>query len=105
MPDKEDNPLSVTVIKQTVSPNDTYAHAVSVAPVKAKGEGKLSYGKVSGNKVLSIDPETGKVMVVKDAKPGTYTMKVEVEADGDGQFESGTKIVAIAVTIGLSRQG
>ena len=51
-----------------------------------KGQGTLTYTKVSGNKKITINQKTGKVTVKKGLKKGTYKVKVKVEAAGNDTY-------------------
>ena len=58
-------------------------------------KGKLSYklvaakkGKKSFKKMFRISKKTGKVVVKKGLKRGTYRVKVKVKAAGDAQYNA-----------------
>ncbi len=53
----------------------------------SKAKGKVTYSKESGNKKIKINENTGKVTVKKGLKKGTYKVKVEVQADGNNNYE------------------
>ena len=48
-----------------------------------KGQGQLSYAKVSGNSKILINKTTGNITVKKKLKKKTYTVKVKVMASGN----------------------
>ena len=48
-----------------------------------KGQGQLSYAKVSGDSKIIINKTTGKITVKKKLKKKTYTVKVKVMASGN----------------------
>ena len=53
-----------------------------------KGQGKMTYTKVSGNKKITINKTTGKVTAKKGLKKGTYKVKVKVKAAGNTNYKS-----------------
>lgn len=48
-----------------------------------KGQGQLTYAKVSGNSKILINKTTGAITVKKKLKKKTYTVKVKVQASGN----------------------
>ena len=71
-----------------------------VIKVTKKGQGKLTYKKVSGNKGITINKKTGKVTVKKGLKKGTYKVKVKVRAAGNKNYKaSAWKMVKITIKI------
>ena len=65
-----------------------------------KGQGKLTYSKVSGNQQIAIDKTTGKVTVKKGLKKGTYQVKAKVKAAGNANFKaSAWKTVTFTVRV------
>ena len=65
-----------------------------------KGQGKLTYTKVSGKKKITINATTGKVTVKKKLKKGTYKVKVRVQAAGDSNYEkSAVKEVTFKIKV------
>ncbi len=59
-----------------------------VIKVVKKGQGKMSYVKASGNKLITINKKTGNVTVKKGLKKGTYKVKVKVKAAGNTNFKA-----------------
>ena len=59
-----------------------------VIRITNKGQGKLTYAKVSGNKKITINKKTGKVTIKKKLKKGTYKVKVKVKAAGDKNYKA-----------------
>ena len=71
-----------------------------VIRVVRKGQGKLTYKKVSGNKKITISKKTGKVTVKKKLKKGTYKVKVRVRAAGSANYRpSAWKTVTIRIKV------
>ena len=97
------NTLSVTGKKANVSykklskKNGKLALS-KVIKVTNKGQGKLTYTKVGGNKKIVISKK-GKVTVKKGLKKGTYKVKVNVTAAGNSYTNSVTKTVTFKVIV------
>lgn len=71
-----------------------------VLTFKNKGQGKLSYKKVSGNKKITINATTGKVTVKKGLKKNTYKVKVKIKAAGNKNYKaSAWKTVTFKVKV------
>ena len=71
-----------------------------VIKVTNKGQGTISYAKVSGNKKITINKKTGKVTVKKGLKKGTYKVKVKVKAAGNTNYKaSAWKNVTFKITV------
>lgn len=65
-----------------------------------KGQGTLTYVKVTGNKKISINKKNGKVTVKKGLKKGTYKVKVKVKAAGNANYKaSAYKTVTFVIKI------
>lgn len=65
-----------------------------------KGQGKLTYAKVSGNSKILINKTTGAITVKKKLKKKTYTVKVKVMASGnDSCNPSGWKTVTFKIKV------
>ena len=65
-----------------------------------KGQGQLTYAKVSGNSKILINKTTGAITVKKKLKKKTYTVKVKVQASGDESCNpSGWKTVTFKIKV------
>lgn len=64
-----------------------------------KGQGTITYTKVSGNKKITINKKTGKVTVKKGLKKGTYKIKIKVRAAGNAKYKALTKTVIIKIKV------
>ena len=65
-----------------------------------KGQGQLTYAKVSGNSKILINKTTGAITVKKKLKKKTYTVKVKVMASGDNSCNpSGWKTVTFKIKV------
>lgn len=102
---KAANPLTVKAktVKVKFSAVKKKAQALAVSKVvtfSKKGQGTLSYAKVSGNKKITINKKTGKVTVAKGLKKGTYSVKVKVKAAGNANYKaSAYKTVTFKIVI------
>ena len=90
---KAANPLAVKAktVKVKFSAVKKKAQNLAVSKVitfSKKGQGTLSYAKVSGNKKITINKKTGKVTVAKGLKKGTYSVKVKVKAGGNANYKA-----------------
>ena len=103
---KAKNPLAVkgrtAAVKYAKLKNKTQQLSVSkVMKFSAKGKGKMSYVKTSGNKKITINKKNGKVTVGKGLKKGTYKVKVKVKAAGNANYKaSAAKTVTFKIKIG-----
>ena len=64
-----------------------------------KGQGKITYSKVSGNKKITINKKTGKVKVKKGLKKGTYRVKLKMKAAGNKNYKSLKKTVTVKIVV------
>ena len=64
-----------------------------------KGQGSISYKKVSGNSKITINKKNGKVTVKKGLKKGTYKVKVKVTAKGNATYIKATKNVTVTIKV------
>ena len=97
------NPLKVkgkTVkIKEKQIKKKAKALGVSkVIKTVKKGQGKVTYKKLSGNKKITV-AKTGKVTVKKGLKKGTYKVKVSVKAAGNDKYNPITKKVTFTIKV------
>ena len=102
---QDDNPLAVKGKTATVKYKKLRkkSQTLSVSKVLAftrKGQGKLTYAKVSGNKKIKINKTTGKITVKKKLKKKTYKVKIKVKAAGNDQYKpSGWKTVTFKIKV------
>ena len=94
---KSDNTLSVkgktaTVKYKKLRKKKQTLTAGKVISFTNRGQGTLTYVKVSGNKKISINSKTGAVTIKKKGlkKKKTYTVKVRVMAAGDSNYNAST---------------
>ncbi len=65
-----------------------------------KGQGQLTYAKVSGNSKILINKTTGNITVKKKLKKKTYTVTVKVMASGNENCNpSGWKTVTFKIKV------
>lgn len=102
---KAGNPLTIKAKTATVKYTAVKKKAQTLAVGKVitftkKGQGKLTYTKVSGNKKIVINKTTGKVTVKKGLKKGTYKVKVKIKATGNANYKaSAWKTVTFKVKV------
>lgn len=93
------------VIKvKTTSATVKYANLKKKAQTAALGasvnsKGTLSYQKVSGSSVVTVNAKTGVLSVRKGAKKGTYKVTVRVKAAAKGNYNAGTKNVTVTIRV------
>ena len=64
-----------------------------------KGQGTLTFSKVSGKKQFSVNKKTGKITVKKGLKKKTYTVKVKIAASGRTVFAATTRTVTLKIKV------
>ena len=102
---KAANPLTIKAKTATVKYSAVKNKAQTLVVGKVitftkKGQGKLTYTWVSGNKSITINKTTGKVTVKKGLKKGTYNVKVKVKAAGNANYKaSAWKTVTFKVVV------
>ena len=65
---------------------------------KNKGQGKLTYAKVSGNKKISIK-SNGTITIKKGLKKKTYKVVVKVNAAGRSIYSATSRTVTVKVKV------
>ena len=99
------NPLSVksktaTVKYKKLRRKKQIVSVTKVISFTKKGQGKLTYAKVSGNKKITINKSTGKITIKKGLRKKTYKVKVKVRAAGNNLYKpSGWKTVTIKIKV------
>lgn len=102
---KAANPLKVSARMATVEYSKVKSANQKLAVSKVlsfakKGQGTMSYTKVSGSKKITINKSTGKVAIKKGLKKGTYEVTVKVKAAGNTNYkESAVKKVTFWIRI------
>lgn len=79
---------TVTVKYKKLKKKAQKLKVAKVIKVTNKGQGKLSYARVSGNKKITINKKTGKVTIKKNLNKGTYKVTVKVKAAGDKNYKA-----------------
>ncbi|MDO4807009.1 MAG: hypothetical protein Q4A07_07165 [Coriobacteriales bacterium] len=90
---KAANPLKVSARMATVEYSKVKSANQKLAVSKVlsfakKGQGTMSYTKVSGSKKITINKSTGKVAIKKGLKKGTYEVTVKVKAAGNTNYKA-----------------
>lgn len=99
------NPLTIKAKTATVNYSNLKKKNQTLAVTKVisftkKGQGTMTYTKVSGSKNITINKKTGKVTLKKGMKKGTYKVKVKVKAAGDANYKaSAWKTVTFTVKV------
>lgn len=99
------NPLTVKGKTATVKYKKLRRKKQALSVSKAisftkKGQGKLTYAKVSGNMKITINKSTGKITIKKGLRRKTYKVKVKVRAAGNNQYKpSSWKTVTIKIKV------
>ena len=75
------------------------AQTVASPVTVSKAQGTVTYKKSSGNANITVDSKTGKLTVKKGTKKGTYTIKVQVKAAGNTNYNASTKTVTLKVIV------
>ena len=101
---KEANTLSVSgktakVKKNKVRRKKQKVKVSKVIKFKNRGQGKITYSKISGSKKISINGSNGKVTVKKKTKKGTYKITVWVKAAGNGTYARTKKKVTFKIKV------
>ena len=97
---KKSNTMVVKATTKTVRYSKVKKKSVTVKPLTVKkAKGTVTYTKLSGNKKISVNKKTGKFVVKKGIKKGTYKIKVKINDTGNSKFMSETinKTVKIRV--------
>ena len=100
---KAANPMTAKAKKSsyTISLSKVTKAAQTVAsPITvSKAQGTVTYKKSSGSSNITVDSKTGKLTVKKGTKKGTYTIKVQVKAAGNTNYNAATKTVTLKVIV------
>lgn len=102
---KAANPLKIKARTATVKYSELRKKSQTLAVSKvisftAKGQGTMSYAKVSGNKKITVNGTTGKVTVQKGLKKGTYSVMVKVKAAGNSNYKASIwKVVTFKIVV------
>ena len=71
---------------------------------KDKGQGKLSYKKLSVNKKkyagkFKVNKKTGQITASKGLKKGTYKLRIQVTAAGDEEYSKAARTVTVKIIV------
>lgn len=92
--DKPNQMLEVSVASKTVKFSQLKKKPVYTSAVKVIGaEGTKTFIKTGGSKKLSINKRTGKILVKKGTKRGTYTIGIKVKAAETEEYMAGVSAV------------
>ena len=97
------NPMTAKAAKSSfsfsLSKVKSAAQTVAAPVTVSKAQGTVTYKKTSGNSNITIDSKTGKLTVKKGTKKGTYTIKVQVKAAGNTNYNAKTTTVSFKVIV------
>ncbi len=98
---KDANTLSVAgkAAKVKYNKKKKTVKRASVIKISDKGQGAITYKKVSGNSKFTVNSKTGNITVKKKLKKKTYTIKVKVIAAGNETTARLEKIVTIKIKL------
>ncbi len=101
---KSQNPLSVkgktATVKYSKLKNKSQVLKVKkVISTTKKGQGKITYTKVSGNKKISVNKTTGNATIKKGLKKGTYKVKIKVRVAGNENYEPSKITVIVKIKV------
>ena len=100
----QDNPVKIkgktaTVRSKALKKKNQTIPASGAFSVNAKDQ-ELEFVKVSGNKGIAVNRNTGKVTLKKKLKKGTYKVKVKVRAWGNDRYKtSDWKTVTVKIRV------
>ncbi len=90
---------TVKVKKKAVKKKNQTLAVGKVLNITNRGQGKLTYAKLSGNKKITINAANGTVTVKKKLKKGTYTVAVRITAAGNANYNSVARVVKFTVKV------
>ena len=94
------NPMTVKATAKTVKYKTVKKKNVTVKPLTVKkAQGTVTYKKLKGSKMITVNKKTGKFTVKKGIKKKTYTIKVKVSAKGNKNYESLSKTVNVKIKV------
>ena len=95
---KADNPLAAKAASKTIAVSYGSPATKAKAFRLSGAKGAVTFAKVSGNSKISVS-KAGKISVKRTLKPGTYTLKVNVKAAGDNNYNPSTKPVTLKIKV------
>ena len=97
------NPMTAKAKKSSftlsLSKVKSAAQTVATPITVSKAQGTVTYKKSSGSANITVDSKTGKLTVKKGTAKGTYTIKVQVKAAGNTNYNAATKTVTLKVVV------
>jgi len=102
---KAPNPLSPKgkTVKASYSTLKSKSQVVKRASAidlgKAKPKGKVTYSKLWGDGLISVDKKTGNLTLAKSLKPYTYEVGVLICAAGNGNYSPAKEYVNVTVKV------
>lgn len=99
------NPLTVKLEKSTVKiPFKKLKKAKQTVKrskylTVSKKQGKVTYKKTDGDEKITIDKNTGDIIVRKGLKKGKYSVSVKITAAGDNNYKAASKTKSFTVKV------
>lgn len=92
--DKLHQTITVSGASKTVKFSQLKKKSMYTSAVKVIGaEGTKTFIKTGGSNKLSINKRTGKILVKKGTKRGTYTISIKVKAEETEEYMAGVSVV------------
>lgn len=96
---KKANTIEVKVKSINVKSKKLRKNKLTVKAISVKNaQGKVSYKKHSGSKLLSVTKK-GKITIKKGIRKGTYKIKIRITAAGTPRFRKASKLVTVKIKI------
>ena len=96
---KRNNPMTVKAKSVTAKAKKKAVISKTKAFVIKNAKGKVSFKKVSGQKKITINKNTGAITVAKGLKKGTYKLKVKVNASGNTAYKAKSGTVTLKIVL------
>jgi hypothetical protein len=96
---KKTNTMKVTTKKVKATYGKTVTGKVGLKVKKAKGTKSFKKANKSGGSKIVVNKKTGKFTVKKGLKKGTYKVKVQVKAAGNGTYKAKTVTKTVKVVV------
>ena len=97
---KRANTMTVKAKTVTAKAAKTTSFAKAKAFTIKKAKGTVTFKKAKGDKKITVNKKTGRIIVKKGLKKGkTYSVKVKVTAAGNTAYKAATKTVTVKVKV------
>lgn len=106
---RKDQPIKIRATKKVLKAKTIKRKSIKIKPITvSKAKGKVTYKVTRTNKnaanalskgKIKYNSQTGKFIVKKGLKKGTYKMRVEVAAKGDFDYEPGAARATVVIIV------